>query len=367
MDRNTKHVSTPFGDIAYTEHGAGPAALFVHGVFLNGYYWRHVIDRVADMRRCIAVDLLAHGGTGASAVQDLSFSAQADMLDAVCTALALEPVDLVANDSGGGIAQIFAARHPERIRSLTLTNCDTHDNWPLPAFQPAVRAAERGLYADLGPKMLADVALARSKFALAYEHPEGISADTFRTYLQPVFGTPAAIRNLERFITSLDPRHMVAVEPLLRRLQAPTLVVQLPDEVAQQAGVAGAGYSMGAAVADFGPGIELADGRVEVAAGVLDRLFDLAEGGPERLEVGGRLEIRIRLGQREEAAQGLAELSFGPGAGPGCLGRHRRAAGLYDGVEDAPLVRCVALDRLHEVRHEIGSAVELHVHLRPRR
>jgi pimeloyl-ACP methyl ester carboxylesterase len=231
MNRNTKHVSTPFGIIAYTEHGAGPAALFVHGVFLNGYYWRHVIDRVADMRRCIAVDLLAHGGTGASDVQDLSFSAQADMLDAFCTALALEPVDLVANDSGGGIAQIFAARHPERIRSLTLTNCDTHDNWPLPAFQPVVRAAARGLYADLGPKMLADVALARTKFAPAYEHPERISAETFRTYLEPVFGTPAAIRNLERFITSLDCRHTVAVEPLLRRLQAPTLVVWGTDDV----------------------------------------------------------------------------------------------------------------------------------------
>ena len=47
MNRNTKRVSTPFGNIAYTERGSGPAALFVHGVFLNGYYWRHVIDRVA--------------------------------------------------------------------------------------------------------------------------------------------------------------------------------------------------------------------------------------------------------------------------------------------------------------------------------
>lgn len=231
MSRKTKHVSTPFGDIAYTEHGAGPSALFVHGVFLNGYYWRHVIDRVADMRRCIAVDLLAHGDTRASAVQDLSFSAQADMLDAFCTALALEPVDVVANDSGGGIAQIFAARHPVRIRSLTLTNCETHDNWPLPAFQPVVRAAERGLYADLGPKMLADVALARSKFAPAYEHPERVSADTFRIYLEPVFGTSAAIRNIERFITSLDARHLVAVEPLLLRLQTPTLVVWGTDDV----------------------------------------------------------------------------------------------------------------------------------------
>jgi pimeloyl-ACP methyl ester carboxylesterase len=231
MNRNTKRIRTAFGDIAYAEQGAGTPALFVHGVFLNGYYWRHVIDRVADMRRCIAVDLLAHGDTGASADQDLSFNAQADMLDAFCSALALEPVDLVANDSGGGIAQIFAARHPERIRSLTLTNCETHDNWPLPAFQPVVRAAERALYAELGPKMLADVALARSKFAPAYEHPERASAETFRTYLEPVFRTPTAIRNIERFITSLGSRHMVEAEPLLRQLQAPTLVVWGLDDV----------------------------------------------------------------------------------------------------------------------------------------
>jgi hypothetical protein len=35
MKRNTKHVSTPRGDIAYTERGSGPAALFVHGVCLE--------------------------------------------------------------------------------------------------------------------------------------------------------------------------------------------------------------------------------------------------------------------------------------------------------------------------------------------
>jgi len=30
-----------------------PSAAFVHGVFLNGLLWPHVIDRVADTRRCI--------------------------------------------------------------------------------------------------------------------------------------------------------------------------------------------------------------------------------------------------------------------------------------------------------------------------
>src|SRR5262249_30927032 len=58
-----QHAVTPIGDIAYAERGRGPAALFVHGVFLNHDLWRHVVDRVADTRRCIAVDLLGHGAT----------------------------------------------------------------------------------------------------------------------------------------------------------------------------------------------------------------------------------------------------------------------------------------------------------------
>lgn len=84
IERNVKHAHTPFGEIAYTDRGKGPPALFVHGVFLNGYLWRHVVDRVADLRRTITVDLMAHGATKISADQDVSFAAQAEMLEALC-------------------------------------------------------------------------------------------------------------------------------------------------------------------------------------------------------------------------------------------------------------------------------------------
>jgi pimeloyl-ACP methyl ester carboxylesterase len=231
MGRNVKHAPTPFGNIAYEERGEGPPALFVHGVFLNGHLWRHVVERVADLRRCIAVDLMAHGGTVTAPDQDLTFTAQAEMLEAFCDALKLAQVDLVANDSGAGISQIFAARHPERIRSLTLTNSDTHDNWPPPAFQQTVALATQNQLALVGRKMLVDVEFARTIFSRAYEHPGNISAETFRTYLEPVFASDDAARNLERFIASQDCRHTVAVEPLLRRLGAPTLVVWGTDDV----------------------------------------------------------------------------------------------------------------------------------------
>src|SRR5689334_8516859 len=120
--RDVRHVHTRFGDIGYEERGSGAPALFVHGVFLNGYLWRHVVDRVAGVRRCLAVDLLGHGATRTAPDADVSLTAQAEMLDAFCGALGLEQVDVVANDSGTAVAQIFAARHPGRIRTLTLTN-----------------------------------------------------------------------------------------------------------------------------------------------------------------------------------------------------------------------------------------------------
>ena len=57
----------------------------------------------------------------------------------------IDQVDLVGNDSGGGIAQIFAASlYPERVRSLTLTDCDAHDNWPPEAFKPFLAMAAAG-------------------------------------------------------------------------------------------------------------------------------------------------------------------------------------------------------------------------------
>ncbi len=157
-----KTIETPSGRIAFAEAGTGPVALFVHGVLLNKHLWRHQLAALSDIRRCIAVDLLAHGDTEIGPDQDVSVTANAHMLNEVLEALHIDQVDLIGNDSGGGIAQIFAAHNPGRVRSLTLTNCDAHDNWPPTAFGPFVEMVKAGGLRDTLNAMLADKAIFRS-------------------------------------------------------------------------------------------------------------------------------------------------------------------------------------------------------------
>src|ERR1700730_12510607 len=74
-----RNVKTPSGQISYAEAGSGPVALFVHGVLLSKHLWRHQIAGLPDTRRCIAVDLLAHGDTEITPGQDVSVTTNAHM------------------------------------------------------------------------------------------------------------------------------------------------------------------------------------------------------------------------------------------------------------------------------------------------
>jgi pimeloyl-ACP methyl ester carboxylesterase len=228
-----RSLVTPSGTISYVERGSGPVALFVHGVLLNGWVWRHQLEGLSDLRWCIAPDLLAHGRTEINASQDVSVTANARMLAEFLDALQIDQVDLIGNDSGGGICQIFAALFPHRVRSITLTNCDTHDNWPPKAFQPFVEMVAAGGLADTLAMMLNDKNIYRSAQALgpAYEHPDAVTDETIDAYLKPHVSSEKRLRDLERFVGAFDNAHTVSIENQLRSLAAPALIVWGDDDI----------------------------------------------------------------------------------------------------------------------------------------
>jgi pimeloyl-ACP methyl ester carboxylesterase len=214
-------IETSRGEVTYVDIGEGPVALFVHGVLMSSYLWHKAVGELSAERRCVALDLPGHGRTqipGGMELTDL-----ADLIEDFCVALELESVDLVANDTGGGVCQIFAARHPERLHTLTFTNCDVHDQMPPPAFQTAVDAARKGEMAPALVAMYADPDRAREALRQGYEHPENLSDEQVREFFGP-FAEPEGARGGERSVVALNAEALIAVEPELAGLDVPTLI-----------------------------------------------------------------------------------------------------------------------------------------------
>jgi pimeloyl-ACP methyl ester carboxylesterase len=228
LDKHRGQVRTRSGPASYIDTG-GPdrPALFVHGVGTSSYLWRHVIGQLDGERRCVAVDLPLHGQTPAAADQDFSLPGLARFVADCCDALALTDVDLVANDTGGAIAQVFATGHGERLHTLTLTNCEAHNNVPPKALLPAVLLARMGLPVwRLAPRLARDIPRGRKRvYGGGYQDVANLPEDIARAWLEPVFGTAESARLFQRLMTSLRARDLLAAEPALARLHVPTLIV----------------------------------------------------------------------------------------------------------------------------------------------
>ena len=226
LDKYRSQVHTRSGPASYIDTGGpGRAVLFVHGVGSSSYLWRHVIDQLDGQRRCVAFDLPLHGSTPAAANPDFSLPGLARFLADGCEALGLTDIDLVANDTGGAIAQVFAVGRPERLHSLALTNCEAHDNVPPKALLPVVLLARMGLLARIAPRMVRDTSRARKRaFGGVYQDIANLPEDIARVWLAPM-ATAESARQGQRLLTSLHARDLMAIEPGLARLQVPTLIV----------------------------------------------------------------------------------------------------------------------------------------------
>jgi haloalkane dehalogenase len=224
-----RYAPTPFGNIAYVERGAGDVALFLHGFPLNGFQWRGAIDRLSPYRRCIAPDFLAMGYTQVADGQQVGPDAQAQMLVALLDTLGIRRVDLIANDSGGAVAQLFMMRNPQRVRSVLLTNCDVETDSPPAALLPVIELSKQGLFVDqwLGA-WWDDRDLARSPQGIGgmcYADPAHPTDEAIDTYFGPLLSTGRRKQLAHAYAIALERNPLLGSADRLGRCTAPVRVV----------------------------------------------------------------------------------------------------------------------------------------------
>lgn len=216
---NHKYLLVEGHRLAYLDEGHGPPVLLIHGIPTSSFLWRNVIPVLARTHRVIAPDMLNYGESDKPRHADVSIAAQARLMVGVLDALGIRRADVVSHDIGGGVAQIIAVRHPERVGKLALSNAVCFDSWPIPEFKPLQEpSAEEKMSLEAFIEML------RGFLPQGVHRVEALTPEAVEIILQPWSsedGKCALFRNFQR----LNPEYTQAIAGELQQLEHETLVL----------------------------------------------------------------------------------------------------------------------------------------------
>jgi pimeloyl-ACP methyl ester carboxylesterase/DNA-binding CsgD family transcriptional regulator len=202
--------------VAYATVGAGPPlllpALWISHLELEWDFteFRAFVGGLALDRRVIRYD---RPGTGLSdrgdAAPELTVQADVRTIEAIADELGLEELSLLGISWGGCAASAFAARHPERVRSLILVGAYAHGEAIAPAPLRAAMVETVRAHWGAGSRMLTDVWL------------PGADAHTRERFarLQRAAATPEVAAMMLEAVYGADVREFVS------NVRAPALVM----------------------------------------------------------------------------------------------------------------------------------------------
>ena len=216
--------------IRYHDSGIGPPVVFVHGLLVNADLWRHVVPQVREAGfRCLAPDwpLGAHSVPVPEA--DLAPPALADLIGAFLAELDLEDVTVVANDTGGALAQILMTRDPGRIARVLLTPSDSYERF-LPAFFRLLPPLARVPGAvQLLSEVIQQPALRPVLFSSVARSE--IPTRVLDSWTRPCQEDAAVREDLRRFLRTVSKRHTLEAARSFPHVDIPVLLAWAREDL----------------------------------------------------------------------------------------------------------------------------------------
>ena len=187
-------------DVGYEVEGAGPPLVLLHGASSSGRAdFGPPVAMLRQSFRCYLPDARGHGATRWDVADGFSYQWLVDDLGAFADALGLGTFHLAGFSMGGGTALGFAARWPERVRTLVVAGV----------------APQREPRASVARRLFDPLRIARRDPAWA--------ADLDRRH-DPVQGEGAWERLLPVIASEIAAQDLLGPADL-RRIDAPALVI----------------------------------------------------------------------------------------------------------------------------------------------
>jgi pimeloyl-ACP methyl ester carboxylesterase len=214
--------------IAYNQQGEGSPVVLIHGIPTSNLLWRKVMPELATTHQVFAPDMLNYGKSDKPADANVSIEAQSRLIVKFMDQLGLQSADIVAHDIGGGVAQLIAVNHPERVRKLVLIDTVCFDSWPIPEFLPLQQAG-----AEEAMSLAAFLNMMRGFMPQGVRNKAVMTDDVIDLYLAP-WSTEAGKKALFRNFRRLNPEYTQAIAGELKHLPHQTLILWAEHDVFQK-------------------------------------------------------------------------------------------------------------------------------------
>ncbi len=205
----------------------GQPLVLLHGIPTGAELWRGTMPKIAaEGYHCLAPNLPGYGMTRVAPGGDYSIFGAAQLIDLWLKTIGLEDVWLVGHDWGGAVAKVLAARYPDRLSRLTLSNCPVEDLWPVPAIKLFHWMARAGLYVPSALLGLIPNPYATHQLNKAFYDPSRVSeADWIRIFWNSKVSDPAGRAEFQKHLASLDNSQTMEIAPELCEVELPSLLI----------------------------------------------------------------------------------------------------------------------------------------------
>lgn len=190
-----------------------PAVVLLHGYSADRGVWMRFARHLLKDHRVVIPELAGHGASGFTSGTGFSAPAQAERVATVLDRLGIEQAHVAGNSMGGFVAATLALAHPDRVRTLLLSDA-------VGVASPEPSDAELEFRKGRNPFLLDDVADFDDFYAMTMARPPFVPA-----FLREALAADYVARRDQLDEIFHDWYGVATLDDRLGEITAPTLVM----------------------------------------------------------------------------------------------------------------------------------------------
>jgi 2-hydroxymuconate-semialdehyde hydrolase len=216
MKEESRNIRNYRMNYCFYDAPSDEVVVFIHGIPTNSHLWDSVLPFLIGKYKILTLDLIGYGLSERGPYYDLTLPKQSEYILNLLNQLGISQAHFVGHDLGGGIVQIIAVTHPERVKSMVIADGVCFSNWPL----PKIVSIRWPIADEFYPSPLFIERILRE----GVYNPQVLTPEMIKDFTKP-FETPSGPEELRQASLALNHHQTEDLVPYLHTIKTPTTIL----------------------------------------------------------------------------------------------------------------------------------------------